>query len=593
MKRIRNFILALSCLGITTSASAYDFSEVHGSITFYYTITSPIYPYTVEITSENSSYPYYNTYPTGVFVIPNSVTHNAITYTVTSISDYAFYLCSGLTGDLIIPDSVEIIGAYAFNACSNLSETLKLPKKLSYIGSCAFYHCDGLTNFDVDTANIHFKASEGILYNVAMDTLLFCLAGKSDTAILPLTVKHISDNAFGYCTKITCVMLPESINSIGTLAFINCSDLRYFRIPDSVRIIKNGTFKHCVSLLDVSIGNAVDSIEMSAFENCKKLSTVTIPNSVTVIQPNAFLDCIRLIKLNIGNSIKNIGFYAFKNDSNLKTITITSLIPPATHINAFYKVRTQTPVFVPCGTQSTYTATQGWNTFLSIQDSMLFSLNLYVNDTSWGKVVKTVYTCVNPVSYLMPISNPHCHFLHWNDGNTETPRSVLISQDTMFTAVFALDTHEITVLSSDSVRGSVSGSGLYAYGSSVTIKAIPNDIYVFEEWDDGNTDTFRLITVTQDSVFTAIFNTVPYVYEAEKENINIFPNPANEQITLRNMHGFIKDMYIYNVMGEKIRQMMINNNTTTIDVSDLNSGMYFLAVTTEKGMITKKVQIIR
>ena len=70
-----------------------------------------------------------------------------------------------------------------------------------------------------------------------------------------------------------------------------------------------------------------------------------------------------------------------------------------------------------------------------------------------------------------------------------------------------LDKNEytITVSSNDSSYGFVSGGGTYEEGTSVTLTATANSGYKFKEWNDGNTDNPRVITVTQDESYTAYF----------------------------------------------------------------------------------------
>lgn len=57
-----------------------------------------------------------DSYYTGNIIIPSSISHNGVKYTVTSIGDYAFRNCGGLTS-VTIPNSVASIGFSAFSDC--------------------------------------------------------------------------------------------------------------------------------------------------------------------------------------------------------------------------------------------------------------------------------------------------------------------------------------------------------------------------------------------------------------------------------------------------------------------------------------------
>ena len=84
------------------SASA-DVVEVDG---IYY----DIYGTTAKVTRGGVKY-------SGDIVIPESITFENSKYSVTSIGDYAFQYCSGLTS-VTIPNSVTSIGIYAFYNCN-------------------------------------------------------------------------------------------------------------------------------------------------------------------------------------------------------------------------------------------------------------------------------------------------------------------------------------------------------------------------------------------------------------------------------------------------------------------------------------------
>ena len=96
------FLGILSLLSIT--ANAYD-CEVDG---IYYNLDTPAKTASV---TRNSYYKY-----KGAITIPSTFKYNGTTYSVTSIGNYAFQICSGLTS-VTIPNSVTTIGGDAFYGC--------------------------------------------------------------------------------------------------------------------------------------------------------------------------------------------------------------------------------------------------------------------------------------------------------------------------------------------------------------------------------------------------------------------------------------------------------------------------------------------
>ena len=66
--------------------------------------------------------------------------------------------------------------------------------------------------------------------------------------------------------------------------------------------------------------------------------------------------------------------------------------------------------------------------------------------------------------------------------------------------------------------GFVNGGGTYAYNKAVQLTAVPRSGYCFLYWNDGNTDNPRIINVTSDKTYTAVFDVQTYVITTNSSN---------------------------------------------------------------------------
>ena len=335
MKHLYKLSLLLLALLLPATAIAHDF-EVDG---IYYNINGNEATVTYKGTYSHQNTDRYS----GFVTIPAAVTYNGATYSVTSIGEWAFDNCTGLT-NIYIPNSVTSIGKGAFYLCSGLT-SVTIPDSVTSIGEGAFWGCTSLTNITIPNS----------VTSIGDGAFADC-SGLASIDI-PNSVTTIGDNAFDCCWNLTSVTIGNSVTSIGDNAFSQCTSLTSITIPNSVISIGRGAFSNCSDLTSVIIGNSVSSIGDGAFGGCTSLTSIVvasgnpkydsrdncnaiietasntllfgcqntiIPNSVTTIGNSAFSYCGGLTSVTIPNSVTSIGNQAFSYCSGLTSIVVSS-----------------------------------------------------------------------------------------------------------------------------------------------------------------------------------------------------------------------------------------------------------------------------
>ena len=223
---------------------------------------------------------------------------------ITSIGDYAFYSCRGLT-ELTLPNSVTSIGN---------------PNSVTSIGNSAFGGCSGLEKITVDGGNKRYDSRDNC--NSIIETGTNTLIVGCKNSVIPNSVTSIGDGAFYGCSGLTELTLPKSVKSIGDSAFYGCTGLTELTLPNSVK----------------SIGD-------SAFYGCSGMTELTLPNSVARIDGLAFGGC-----------------------TGLEKITSLAGIPPVCGYGVFDGVnKTNCELIVPEGSVAAYTRAEDWNEFSNIR----------------------------------------------------------------------------------------------------------------------------------------------------------------------------------------------------------------------------------
>ena len=331
-KPLSRLIIMVAICMLSFHAMAYDFSYNYQGKTLYYNITSDN---TIEVTYYSSTTD--NNYVSGDVVIPSSVTNNGTTYSVTSIGDYAFYLCIGLTS-VTIPNSVTSIADYAFEGCSSLT-SVTIPNSVTSIGKWAFISCSGLTSVTI-----------------------------------PNSVTSIGNMAFAYCSGLTSVTLPNNA-TIHSKAFIGAgakTTIDSVIYCSDTLIVGNYTLIGTGFLTFYLNGNSYFPNNNARVFDCdeSKSGDLIIPStisyngttySVTSIGDRAFYECSSLTSVTIPNSVTSIGEGAFYECSGLTSIVSNAVVPPALG-NEVFTNPNSCNVIVPCGSLEAYTSSQ-WNNY--------------------------------------------------------------------------------------------------------------------------------------------------------------------------------------------------------------------------------------
>lgn len=244
---------------------------------------------------------------TGEVIIPFLVNFDASSYIVTEIGDWACNSRENITS-VTIPESVTKIGKSAFNNCSSLT-TITIPKSVTEIGERALAGCDNLTAINVDSNNLHYTSEEGVLFNIEKTKLIQCPPAKYGTFTIPDGVDILENFAFTD-SKLTSIIIPNSVTKIGEDVFEDAQNLTSIEIPNNVTSLGEYLLAGCSSLNDVKLSNNITTIPVGCFAECTGLTSINIPNGVTTIDEEAFAET-GLTSINFPESIKFIGDYAF------------------------------------------------------------------------------------------------------------------------------------------------------------------------------------------------------------------------------------------------------------------------------------------
>ena len=503
---------------------------------------------------------------------------------VETIGERAFWCCDSLSS-ITIPNSVQTIGSWAFASCDSLSSVI-IGEGVETIGESAFYGCTSLSSITIPNsvtaigsgAFENCTSLSSVIIGEGVETIgsgAFYVCKSLSSITIPNSVTAIGSGTFENCTSLSSVIIGEGVKTIGNGAFASCEGLSSVIIGSGA--IGESAFYGCTSLSSVIMGESVTTIGSWAFERCTSLSSITIPNSVTTIGSWAFTSCDSLSSVIIGDGVETIGESAFrcKVDTfrigrrvrNLATDCLTTLkdtcviystSPFVEHswLSAFLTTAVY-QLYVNCELYDSYISVFGDKRKFTIKGIDLPTITVTKGNDEFDTYgyVRIVQNndCSNK-NYAIIEANSNSKFdscfvfSHWNDGNTDNPRTIKVTQDTTIIAHFDRQAYEI-VIDDNPEAGTVSifpKKKFYCKRNSVTLTVTPNDGYVFKGWSDGNLDNPRTLVVTDNVTVSPIYEKVTALDDVVSDAKKPY------KIIYQGQMYIIRDGVIYTATGTKL-----------------------------------------
>ena len=260
-------------------------------------------------------------------MMPNLKNLDIAEVNITALPIQAFYKSTNVE-NLILPNTLITIGEEMFY--QSKLKTVVIPANATTIGNSAFEQCASLISIDIP-ANVETIGTAVFWGCSSLTTVTF----EKGSQLKTIGGGSSYYGAFSYCTALTSIEIPASVETIGASAFKGCSSLATVTFENGSQLktigggsYSSGAFSDCTALTSIEIPASVETIEAAAFIYCSSLATVTFENGsqLKTIEggypsSGTFADCTALTSIEIPASVETIEAAAFKGCSSLATVT--------------------------------------------------------------------------------------------------------------------------------------------------------------------------------------------------------------------------------------------------------------------------------
>lgn len=175
-----------------------------------------------------------------------------------------------------------------------------------------------------DRVHLHHIVLPSTLEEIGTESFRGCR--NLEEMVIPESVIRIHGSAFRDCVSMTSLNVKNNCIKIGERAFENCSGLSNVSLPDGLTEIYGGVFNSCRSLTSIKLPEHLTILGENAFADCIGLKSIDIPEPVTKIDDLVFSGCTRLTKIELHEGLRKIGKAAFKNCCSLTKIELPSTV---------------------------------------------------------------------------------------------------------------------------------------------------------------------------------------------------------------------------------------------------------------------------